>query len=95
MPYQNERKIPTDPPERIQRITNQHPKHPDSPFYGSGPIKPMATVTLTKIKESCGDEDGSQSSEDIPSTEDLIDMMKKKMMMTKKLGRFPVLGHSI
>jgi len=46
----------------------------------------MATVTLTKLKESCGDNDDDQSSDDIPSTEDLIDMMKKKMMMTKKLG---------
>lgn len=64
-----------------------YPKHPDSPFYGGGPIKPLATVTLTKVKESCGGDDRDQSSEDIPSTEDLIDMMKKKMMMTKKLGK--------
>lgn len=63
-----------------------YPKHPDSPFYGGGPIKPMATVTLTKLKESCNGEDDDESSEDIPSTEDLIDMMKQKMMLSKKLG---------
>ena len=64
------------------------PKHPDSPFYGTAPVKPMARVTLTKVKENCGGEEGAHSSEDIPSTEDLITMMKQKMMMTKKLGEW-------
>ena len=87
--FQNKRKIPTDPPERISRITNTHPKHPDSPFYGPNPIKPLATLTLTKIKEVCGSDEGSQSVDDVvPSTEDLVNIMKKKMMLTKKLGRF-------
>ena len=85
--FQNKRKIPTDPPERISRITNTHPKHPDSPFYGPNPIKPLATLTLTKIKEVCGSDEGSQSVDDVvPSTEDLVNIMKKKMMLTKKLG---------
>ncbi|KAH3711312.1 hypothetical protein DPMN_070817 [Dreissena polymorpha] len=83
--YINPRKIPSNPRERIHQITNLYPKHPDSPFYGPTPVKPMATVTLTKLQENCAGEDGSHSSEDIPSTEDLIDAMKKKMMMTKKL----------
>lgn len=82
--YVNQRKIPTDPPERIHRITHMYPKHPDSPFYGPDPVQPMARVTLTKLKEVCGS-DGSSSGEEVPSTEDLIDMMKQKMMMTKKL----------
>ncbi|WAR07116.1 SPON1-like protein [Mya arenaria] len=83
--YINPRKFPTKPPERIHRITNMWPKHQDSPFYQTAPVKPMARVTLTKLKENCGGDDGSHSSEDIPTTEDLIDMMKQKMMMTKKL----------
>lgn len=88
MSFQNTRKIPSDPQERITPITNTHPKHPDSPFYGPNPIKPLATLTLTKIKEVCGGDEGSQSSDDeVPSTADLIDVMKKKMMMTKKLGK--------
>lgn len=83
--YINPRKIPTDPPERIHRITHMYPKHPDSPFYGSSPVNPMAKVTLTKLKEVCGT-DGSNSGEDsVPSTEDLITMMKQKMMINKKL----------
>lgn len=59
-------------------------KDHDSPFYKSD-VKPMATVTLRKLDEHCGG-DEEHSSEDVPSTEDLIDMMKQKMMMTKKLG---------
>ena len=65
-----------------------YPKHPASPFFGGPPIKPFARLTLTKLKEVCG-ADGSSSGEDgVPSTEDLINMMKQKMMLNKKLGRF-------
>ena len=85
--FQNKRKIPSDPQERIKPITNSNPRHPDSPFYGPNPIKPLATLTLTKIKEVCGGDEGSQSIDDVaPSTEDLVNQMKKKMMLTKKLG---------
>lgn len=85
--FQNPRKIPSDPPERIHKITQANGKlHPDSPFSTNKPIKPMAKVTLTKLKEVCGGE-GSQSGEDnMPSTEDLIHQMKEKMMINKKLG---------
>lgn len=84
--YVNTRKIPSDPQELITPITNSYPKHPDSPFYGPSPIKPLATLTLTKIKEVCGGDEGSQSVDDVvPSTEDLVNQMKKKMMLTKKL----------
>ena len=87
--FQNTRKIPSDPQELITPITNSYPKHPDSPFYGPSPIKPLATLTLTKIKEVCGGDEGSQSVDDVvPSTEDLVNQMKKKMMLTKKLGKF-------
>ena len=83
---QNARKKPSDPRERIHRITHMFPKDREAPFSGKHPVKPMATVTLTKLKEVCGG-DGSQSTDEgTPSTEDLINMMKKKMMMTKKLG---------
>ena len=84
---QNNAKIPTDPPQRVRQITHSDPKHPDSPFYGPRKIKPLAQVTLTKVKEFCGDEDSSQGGDGgVRTTDELIDMMKKKMMMTKKLG---------
>ncbi|KAL4233844.1 Spondin-1 [Mactra antiquata] len=84
--YINTRKIPTDPPERIHRITHTYPTHSDSPFCCNGPIKPMARVTLTKLKEVCGGGEGDSSGEDsMPTTEDLINEMKEKMMINKKL----------
>ena len=95
--FQNERKVPQEPPDRIREITNTWPNFQDSPFYGPHKVKSMARVTLTKLKEHCGSDDSQQSLDDvIPSTEDLINMMKKKMMMTKKLGLFdlrPIYEH--
>ncbi|KAK3578437.1 hypothetical protein CHS0354_037408 [Potamilus streckersoni] len=80
------RKVPTTPQEKIHRIVNTNPTHRDSPFYGPNPIKPMATLTLTKTKDVCSDEEGGATSEEgSPTTEELIDDMKKKMMMKKKL----------
>ncbi|BFZ09286.1 hypothetical protein BsWGS_12325 [Bradybaena similaris] len=79
------RKTPTEPPERIHRLTSTYPNNMDSPFYGVD-IKPFARLTITKNKEACTDDDGkSNSAENSPSTEELVSMMKKKMMMKKKL----------
>ncbi|KAL5010540.1 hypothetical protein ScPMuIL_012845 [Solemya velum] len=76
----------TDPPDRIHRISNTFPNHRDSPFFGQEPVKPMAKLTLTKTKEDCSNIGEEQTSEEYsPSTEELINMMKKKMMLKKKL----------
>ncbi|CAL1534947.1 unnamed protein product [Lymnaea stagnalis] len=78
------RKMPTQPPERIHRITSTYPNNMESPFYGEE-IKPFARLTITKNKEACTDDDGKSTSAEVsPSTDELVSMMKKKMMMKKK-----------
>jgi hypothetical protein len=73
--------------EKIHRLTSTYPNNRDSPFYGQ-PLKPMAKLVISKNKEACTTDSGeSDSSENSPSTEELVSMMKKKMMMQKKLGR--------
>ncbi|XP_059178699.1 spondin-1-like isoform X2 [Physella acuta] len=79
------RKIPTIPPDRIQRISSSYPNDIDSPFYGIE-IKPYARLRVTKNKEVCTDDDGKSTSAEIsPSTDELVSMMKKNMVMKKKL----------
>lgn len=46
----------------------------------------MAKLVFTKTKEICKPKEGEGSSEET-NTQDLIEMMKKKMMMKKKIGR--------
>lgn len=80
--------IETDPPEKIQHITNRKPNHPGSPFFSKHPIKPMARVTLTKTKDICnGDGKETDTQDETMSTSELIKLMKKKMMMKKKIER--------
>lgn len=80
--------IETDPPEKIQHITNRKPNHPGSPFFSKHPIKPMARVTLTKTKDICnGDGKETDTQDETMSTSELIKLMKKKMMMKKKIGK--------
>lgn len=80
--------IETDPPEKIQPITNRRPNHPGSPFFAKDPIKPMARLTLTKTKDICtSDGKKGDSDENTMSTSELIKLMKKKMMMKKKIGK--------
>ncbi|KAH9512247.1 hypothetical protein Btru_041267 [Bulinus truncatus] len=76
------RKIPTQPPERIHRLTSHFPNDSDSPFHGID-IKPFARLTLIKNKEACTDDDGRSNSAESPSTDELVSMMKKKMMEKK------------
>ncbi|XP_022294479.1 spondin-1-like isoform X6 [Crassostrea virginica] len=79
--------IETDPPEKIQPITNRRPNHPGSPFFAKDPIKPMARLTLTKTKDICtSDGKKGDSDENTMSTSELIKLMKKKMMMKKKIA---------
>nr|XP_011430804.2 spondin-1 isoform X8 [Crassostrea gigas] len=79
--------IETDPPEKIQHITNRKPNHPGSPFFSKHPIKPMARVTLTKTKDICnGDGKETDTQDETMSTSELIKLMKKKMMMKKKIA---------
>nr|XP_011430819.2 spondin-1 isoform X9 [Crassostrea gigas] len=81
--------IETDPPEKIQHITNRKPNHPGSPFFSKHPIKPMARVTLTKTKDICnGDGKETDTQDETMSTSELIKLMKKKMMMKKKIALF-------
>ncbi|XP_055889630.1 spondin-1 isoform X4 [Biomphalaria glabrata] len=77
------RKIPTQPPERIHRLSSNIPNDAESPFYGID-IKPFARLTITKNKEACTDDDGRSNSAESPSTDELVSMMKKKMMEKKK-----------
>eukprot|EP00105_Crassostrea_gigas_P014218 XP_011430804.1 PREDICTED: spondin-1-like isoform X8 [Crassostrea gigas] len=79
--------IETNPPEKIQHITNRKPNHPGSPFFSKHPIKPMARVTLTKTKDICnGDGKETDTQDETMSTSELIKLMKKKMMMKKKIA---------
>eukprot|EP00105_Crassostrea_gigas_P014227 XP_011430819.1 PREDICTED: spondin-1-like isoform X9 [Crassostrea gigas] len=81
--------IETNPPEKIQHITNRKPNHPGSPFFSKHPIKPMARVTLTKTKDICnGDGKETDTQDETMSTSELIKLMKKKMMMKKKIALF-------
>lgn len=78
----------TEPPEKIHRITSSYPNNRESPFYGE-PLKPMARLVISKNKEACTTDSGeSTSAENSPSTEELVSMMKKKMMALKKLGKY-------
>lgn len=82
------RNIVTEPPEKIHRITSSYPNNRESPFYGE-PLKPMARLVISKNKEACTTDSGeSTSAENSPSTEELVSMMKKKMMALKKLGKY-------
>ncbi|XP_050392643.1 spondin-1 isoform X2 [Patella vulgata] len=75
----------TIPKEPIHRITNNHPRTHDSPFYGPQPVKPLARLIITKDKEWCSGDDGKPASAELsPSTDELVSKMKKKMMMKKK-----------
>lgn len=76
----------TKPQEKIHKITNHYPNGPSSPFYGPNPIKPMAHLTITKEKEKCkGNSNVDDGEHESPSTEELVNMMKKKVQMKKKL----------
>ncbi|KAK3098047.1 hypothetical protein FSP39_015564 [Pinctada imbricata] len=75
--------IETVPREKIHRITNRVPNHPDSPFFGHTQIPPMAKLTITKTKEIC--KNGADPDDRVMTTAELIAMMKKKMMIKKKL----------
>lgn len=80
--------LETDPPEKIQHITNRRPNHPGSPFFSKHPIKPMARLTLTKTKDICNrDGEETDTGDETMSTSELIKLMKKKMMMKKKIGK--------
>ncbi|OWF40184.1 spondin-1-like isoform X1 [Mizuhopecten yessoensis] len=81
------RNIATNPKENIHKITNRDPNHPDSPFYGTEKILPMARLTISKKSEqTCDDETADNNSgESAVSTSILIERMKKKMMMKKKI----------
>ncbi|KAL8579501.1 hypothetical protein ACOMHN_025454 [Nucella lapillus] len=79
------RNQPTDPPEKIHRLTNSYPNHRDSPFFGQR-VRPMGRLVISKTKEACTTDSGhSNSAENSPTTEELVSMMKMKMMMKKKL----------
>ena len=39
----------SEPQQRIHRISNTFPNNPLSPFYGQGPIPPLAVLTLRRI----------------------------------------------
>ena len=79
----------TKPQDKIHKITNHYPNVPLSPFYGPNSIKPMARLTITKEKEKCkGSSNLGDIEEESPSTEELVNMMKKKVQMKKKLRKF-------
>ncbi|GAB1605104.1 spondin-1-like isoform X1 [Argonauta hians] len=80
-------KSPTTPQEKIHEITNRYPNSPSSPFYGPDKIPPMARVTLTKEKEQCGSKHSPESGENPRTTDELVNLMKKKMEMKKKLEK--------
>ncbi|XP_076466867.1 spondin-1-like isoform X2 [Babylonia areolata] len=79
------RNQPTDPPEKIHRLTSSYPNHRDSPFSGR-PVRPMGRLVISRTQQACTTDSGqSNSAENSPSTEELVSMMKMKMMMKKKL----------
>ncbi|XP_069125616.1 spondin-1-like isoform X3 [Argopecten irradians] len=82
------RNIATNPKENIHKITNRFPRNPDSPFYGPEKILPMARLRITKRAEKTCDDgtDETDSGESVVSTSVLIERMKKKMMMKKKIA---------
>ncbi|XP_041350628.1 spondin-1-like [Gigantopelta aegis] len=76
----------TNPPGRITAITNTNPNNPDSPFFGREPIKPLAMLTIRKNDEWCTNDNGEYTSAELsPSTDELVSIMKKKMMKQKKM----------
>ena len=48
------RNMKSEPPQRIHRMTNTFPNNPASPFYGQGPIPPLAVLTLRRIHPKAG-----------------------------------------
>lgn len=88
--------VKSQPPEKIHRITNTFPAHPEAPFYNPGlQMKPVARLYLKRLyprtdEEKCEEEEGGQPDDDdtSPTDEELIAMMKKKMMMQKKIREF-------
>ncbi|XP_029646559.2 spondin-1 [Octopus sinensis] len=78
-------KSASDPQQRIHRITNRYPNTPSSPFYGPNKIAPMARLIISKEKEKCGGKHTLNEGESSRTTEELVDLMKKKMEMKKKL----------
>ena len=45
---------PSDPQQRIQRITSNHPNSPVSPFFENNPLRPLARLELRRIHPKPG-----------------------------------------
>ena len=61
--YQTET-TPSTPPQAIHRISSQHPLDMNNPFYHpqGRPVKPLARVTVTKIREYISPTTGHEQS---------------------------------
>ena len=78
---------PTQPQERIHKLTNKYPNEPRSPFYGREPIKPLATIVIKRLHPKTADECvedvtiPDDPEENLPA-ETPEDMERKKAMMS-------------
>ena len=81
---------PTQPPEKIHNLTTTYPNDWDSPFYGQVNF-PMAKLIIRKNKDYCSEDEGDTDARVTdPSTDELVSIMKEKMMMKKKLGKIDI-----